>query len=641
LLFEESLKYLFLLINLIFIRRIEMKTLTKMLIIAMVSISVLAMIGNSIAQVTFKNVQPKIGKAFQVYPNCAAWGDIDNDGDLDVYMSVGSTMGNDLMINDLNVSGKFLRADTTMAHFVRTAGPRGVVMADLDKDGDLDILSIGQDNQIWLILNKLVETDSLWFEDVSEATGIAHVGESYYNATMADYDNDGMLDIFIAGLSANAWTPSLLLRNTGAVSGPLSFEELAEPAGIYSILGMNIMTGSWADYDNDGDMDILVPTSATWPLFLYRNERNGTFTDVTDQVGLGESIGSCRAAVWADYDNDGDLDFYVSRATYDQQPNMDICQLWRNDGGVFHEVKSAQVVGRVIRGAAWGDYDNDGDQDLSLTEEGRADILFRNDGNDTFVDVAKTVGLTQVESPDGWGMLDIMDRGGQTWADWDADGDLDLILPSMNGTRPYLMQNNGGNAKNWLEIKLTGVESNRDAVGARVIVRTGELRQMREVCIGNGYLSGPPTDCHFGFGTKTRVDSLIIRWPSGIIDVFANIGVNQILKIVEGNSASSVANEEALIPKNFVLHQNYPNPLNPTTLIRYDLPEASHVSLTIYNLRGEEIQSLVKSEFRPAGIYTVPWNGKDIADNPVPSGIYLYKLQAGESIMVRRMVLMK
>jgi hypothetical protein len=620
-----------------------MKTglICKTFTIILVSVFIWAFTSQSNAQVTFENVQPEIGEEFQFYPNFAAWGDIDNDGDLDVYMNVGAKVGNDLMINDLNQSGKFLKADTLGAHFIRTAGPRGVVMADLENDGDLDILVINDLIQVYLLVNMLVETDSLWFEDNSEETGIAHSEEAYYNASFADFNNDGMLDIFLAGLAQDGWTPTLLLKNIGSESDPLVYEDVAEPAGIFSMLGMNIVSGAWGDYDNDGDVDVVTGTTSTFPVFLYQNNSDGTFTELAEQAGLGESVGSCRGTVWADYDNDGDLDLYIARAKYDELPGMDTSELWRNDNGIFHEVESARLPGRVFRGVGWGDYDNDGDLDLYLAEEGRDDVLFRNDGNDTFVDVASTIGLTQYDSPDGWGTLDIMNRGGQTWADWDGDGDLDVLLPSQSGNKPYLMQNNGGNDNTWLEVKLTGVVSNRSAAGTRVFAVTGDLRQMREISIGAGYLSSPPLDCHFGFGTATMVDSLIVKWPSGVLDVLTDITVNQILSIKEGENTTRVAQESSALPAEFSLHQNYPNPFNPTTTLQYGLSSDSNVSLTIFNTRSEEILSLIESEKQSAGIHTVVWNGKDRAGYSVASGIYFYQLKVGDFTVIRKMALMK
>ena len=602
---------------------------------SLVILFLIVMIVRVYGQVTFKNVQPEIGEAFADWPNTAAWGDIDNDGDLDVYMSIGSRQGNDLMINDLSASGKFNRADTLMAHYVKTRRPRQVLMGDVDNDWDLDLMAIADEKKISLMINKLAETDSLWFEDVSEQTGIAHLDEKYYAASMADYNNDGLLDIFISGLSEEALMPSLLFKNTTPVGGSLSFEELAESAGIFSLDGWGMATGSWGDYDNDGDQDIFIATMPTWPVLLFRNESDGTFTEVAIETGFADSFGNSRAAIWGDYDNDGDLDIYISRATYTDLPDMDTCELWRNDDGYFNLVEAARVVQRTIRGAAWGDYDNDGDLDLHLSEDGKPDIMFRNDGNDTFVDVAETVGLIQVEDPNGGGMLDIQDRGGQTWADWDADGDLDLLLPSEMGLQPYLMQNDGGNANNWLEVKLIGIQSNRYGVGTRIIALSGELKQIREVHIGSGYLCGPPTDVHFGFQQRSTIDSLIVRWPSGPIDALTDVAVKQMLSIEEGSTISSVGQKNKTVLKGFALMQNYPNPFNPETRITYEIMQTGQVQLNVFTITGQHVATLVDG-MQTNGRYSVLF---DV--NSLPSGMYFYRLSAGGFVAQHKMILLR
>ncbi len=616
-----------------------MKPFVRTISIAVLAVVYLVLFSESLyGQVKFKNVQAQIGTAFQVYPNCEAWGDVDNDGDLDVYISQGSKMGNDLMINDLNKSGKFLRGDTLSGVFVRTSGPRAVLMVDIDNDGDQDIMAIDSSSDGWktyLCLNQLTETDSLWFKDVSDATGITHLNESYYCLNVADYNNDGKLDIFMSGLSSTAFTPSLLLKNTTVNGGPLSFEDVAESAGIFSMVGMDMACGAWADYDNDGDQDMLIPTMPTWPVFFYRNDGDGTFTEISETNGLSASVGSSRAGIWADYDNDGDLDVYITRCVYTDKPGMDNCELWRNDNGMFTEVPSARVVGKEIRGGAWGDFDNDGDQDLHLLEGSKVDIMLRNDGNGVFVDVVNEVGLAKTESPGGWGLMDINDRGGETFADWDADGDLDLFLPGGDGTKPYLMQNNGGNAKNWLEVRLTGVTSNRNAVGSRVTVVTGALRQIREVCMGNGYLCGSPTDCHFGLNTASKVDSLIIKWPSGIKDVYTNVAVNQLLKLKEGEGSTEVQSKDAVAPENFTLYQNYPNPFNPSTEIVYQMSVPGRIRLQVYSITGQVVASLV-DEFQQAGQHRAVFNANGLA-----GGVYFYRLTTEQSVQQKKMILLK
>ncbi len=589
---------------------------------------------NAIAQISFVNVQPEIGQAFGRNANTSTWGDVDNDGDLDIYVCSGDTNG--LYMNDLDVSGRFILADETVIPLIMQGGPRSVIMGDIDNDDDLDICCVMQENRVYLLINQLSETGTLSFVDIAEDVGMALEGMRYYSATMADYNNDTYLDIMITGLANAGWVPTVLFKNLGIVDGQLAFQEVADESGIYSVLGMEMMGSVWGDYDNDGDQDIFIPTYPTYPAFLYSNNGDATFTDVTVETGIENSLGSSRGSDFIDYDNDGDLDVYITRVKYADRPNMDTCQLLRNDNGVFVDVPSAQVVARTIRGMAWVDYDNDGDPDLHLVEEGGRDILFRNDGNDIFVDVAEEVGLLKTVV-DGW-PVEMSTRGGQTWADWDADGDLDLILPSYS--YPYLMRNDGGNSNNWLEIKLKGVLSNRSAAGARVIAVAQDLKQMREVHIGSGYLTGPPLDVHLGFGQRTNVDSLIVRWSRGTIDVLTDVEVNQIISIEEGSAPTIVASNSTILPAEFGLEQNYPNPFNPVTTIDYCLSRKSRVELAVYDLGGRKIRTLVSSAKEP-GSHSAIWNGCDSQGKFVASGIYFYRLTTDRRTLSRKMTLLK
>ncbi|MBD3289573.1 T9SS type A sorting domain-containing protein, partial [candidate division KSB1 bacterium] len=395
------------------------------------------------------------------------------------------------------------------------------------------------------------------------------------------------------------------------------------------------MAGTWADYDDDGDQDLFIAPGDDYPVFLYRNEGDGTFTDVSIEAGFGSSFGNCRAAVWGDYDNDGDLDIFIGRRTYDETPDMDICQLFRNDGGLFTEIESARIQGKVIYGVATGDYDNDGDLDLHLLDSDFADLMLRNDGDFAFTDVTEEAHLIKAASPSGWGELAIGDRGGQTWADWDADGDLDLMLPGESGKIPYMMRNDGGNENNWLEVKLTGVQSNRSAVGTRVTAISGDLVQAREVCMGTGYVAGPPTDVHFGFGQRTVIDSLIIKWSVGTIDVLTDVNVNQILEIEEGSTVSSVEVAEPEVPSEFKLSQNYPNPFNPFTTISYTLAQPDNVRLDVYSMLGRHVMTLVDG-YKSSGTHTVTMDAGHLT-----AGVYVYRIKVNDFEIQKKMIILK
>lgn len=598
-------------------------------------VALIVLCTNAVSQISFENVQLEIAPQADRNPNTSTWGDLDNDGDLDVYFCSGDT--NFLMLNDLNESGKFIWFDgPTKMPIVSGGGPRSVIMGDIENDGDMDILSVRKDNRIFLLKNQLAETGTLSFVDIAEQVNISLARLPYYSATMADYNNDSLLDIMITGNWIEGFVPTVLFKNTGIVDGEVTFEEVSEQAGIISFSGTEQMGAAWGDYDNDGDQDVYIPTHPLPDEFLFSNNGDGTFADVTEETGLINSFGSSRGCDFIDYDNDGDLDLYITRARYDLQPGMDMSQLWRNDNGVFQEVPSARVEQRTIRGMAWGDFDNDGDPDLHLTEEGGDDWLFRNDGNDQFVDVANEVGLTEV-IVDGW-PVEIGDRGGETWADWDGDGDLDLLLASL--TYPFFMQNNGGNTNNWIQVRLEGVQSNRSAVGARIYVVTQELKQMREVHIGAGYLCGPTLDQHFGLEQRSIVDSLIIRWPSGVRDVFVDVEVNQHLSITEESGATGVDKTKNNIISEYILFQNYPNPFNPTTQIVYNVPTVSDVFIAIYDMTGREIVSLVNGQ-QQAGQNFTTWNGRDSHGKLVSSGVYVYRIKAGDFITSKKMLFLQ
>ncbi|OFY65607.1 MAG: hypothetical protein A2Y71_16695 [Bacteroidetes bacterium RBG_13_42_15] len=286
---------------------------------------------------------------------------------------------------------------------------------DYDNDGDLDILLVGGNNEV--NVSKIYRNDNGIFTDINAAlTGI-------YQATAAwgDYDNDGDLDLFLAGYISSLNYCAKIYRNDSGV-----FSDIA--AGL---TGLNIAAGAWADYDNDGDLDLVLGgMSASGGLYvttLYKNV-NGVFTDIN--AGLpGIYQGSM---VWGDYDNDGDQDILISGRLYNGQF---LSSIYRNNNGTFIDI-SAGLTGLVASSAAWGDYDNDGDLDLFMSggSDGsgtRLSVIYRND-NGIFTNI--DTGLPGVAS------------GSSVWGDYDNDGDIDLLISgggaSGNITRVY--NNNGG-----------------------------------------------------------------------------------------------------------------------------------------------------------------------------------------------------
>jgi hypothetical protein len=272
---------------------------------------------------------------------------------------------------------------------------------------------------------------------------------------------------------------------------------------------------------------------------------------------------------------------------------------------------------------AIGDYDNDGDLDIFVVSRGSTSaLLYRNEGNMKFLDVARQEGIV-----DSTGYV-------AAWGDIDNDGDLDLFLTQAARTPNRLFLNQKGQENNWLIVRTVGVQSNRAGIGARVRCVSGNLSQIREVDGGSGCFSQPMLPVHFGLGGRTTIDSLIIRWPSGTVDVYSHLKVNHYITVTEGKGITvGVGNGEKEMPAAFELFQNYPNPFNPSTSITFRLSRFAFVSVKVYDVLGREVATLV-NEWKEAGTYNIQF---DIRPDPASaggsfdifsSGVYFYRLIA-------------
>ncbi|MCC7263330.1 MAG: VCBS repeat-containing protein, partial [Candidatus Latescibacteria bacterium] len=363
-----------------------------------------------------------------------AWGDYDGDGDLDLYLT--TRRENRLYRN--NGNGRFTEVAASAG--VDYSGGSQALWGDYDGDGDLDLLILDEGLNL-LYRNQGDGT----FVDVADSAQIQFGPDRTLSGAWSDYDGDGDLDF-------NTTSPLRLYRNNGQGA----FAEVSQSAGLDRTGGTG---AAWADYDNDGDLDLYV-ADYTAANGLYRNQGDGTFA----RAGLnpGENI---IAAAWADYDNDGDLDLYLVNHL-GISPN----RLYRNDGATFAEVGAAAGVADIGIGAsaAWGDSDNDGDLDLYLVRENSPNLLYQNNGNGTFTET----GIAQGVDDSGQGE-------GAAWGDFDRDGDLDLYLVNRRGANR--LYRNNGNRNHWLVLQLSGRASNHSAIGARMVAVTGALRQLRQV----------------------------------------------------------------------------------------------------------------------------------------------------------------
>ncbi len=442
---------------------------------------------------TFTDVAATLGVNDTV-PGMAVWGDYDSDGDLDLYL-IGWNSESLLYRN--NGDGTFTEVGAS-AGVNGTGQGLGGGWADYDRDGDLDLYVIHVNNANFLYRNNGDGT----FTEVGASAGVNNSGNAA-GVAWGDYDNDGDPDLYIA----HDGSANLLYRN----NGDGTFTEVGSSAGVGDT-GAGRGVG-WGDYDKDGDLDLYVAMTSVANL-LYRNDGDGTFTEVGSSAGVTDPANSGSGVAWSDYDNDGDLDLYLSNFSTANR-------LYRNDGsGTFSEVGGSAGVADTGAGRAvgWGDYDNDGDLDLYLVNAA-ANRLYRNDGGGTFAEVGSAEGVA-----DG--------GNGHTvaWGDYDNDGDLDLYLGNFN--EPNRLYQHGGTSNRWLTVKLVGTDSNKDGFGAQVTAVTGLTRQRRDVD-GGGLYGQPALPVAFGFGSTTTVDSLIINWPSGIVQTLTNVSTNQVLTVTE------------------------------------------------------------------------------------------------------------
>ena len=502
-----------------------------------------------------------------------AFFDFDDDGWLDIFLVNGTRFEAKWPAGNAPVSrlyknnrdGTFTDI-TVKAGLARTGWGQGCCVGDYDNDGHTDLFVTYWGDCV-LYRNRGDGT----FADVSVSSGLAKTsrktsaGLNRWNTGCAflDYDRDGRLDLFIAnyidfdpktvpvpeggkclykGLPVACGPPgldggrNLLFHN----NGDGTFTDVSAAAGILKTPGTYGLGVLVADFDNDGWPDIYVANDSTSSA-LYRNNHDGTFTDIAIEAGVAYSAdGKPQAGMGvsaADYDCDGRLDIVKTNFAGDTS------SLYRNLGNnVFEDMTFQAGLGRNTRFLGWGamfaDFDNDGWADMiltnghvypevgdSATESGyrQRKVLYRNLSNGRFADVS---------AEGGPGILETVAGRGCAIGDFDNDGDLDVVVNCINDV-PQLLRCDTRAENHWIKLKLTGTKSNRSAIGARVYCRTGERRQMDEVRSGGSYLSQNDLRIHFGLANAKSAD-IEIRWPSGAVDRFPELAANRIHHLTEG-----------------------------------------------------------------------------------------------------------
>ncbi|MXV75460.1 CRTAC1 family protein [Candidatus Poribacteria bacterium] len=486
----------------------------------------------------------------------AALFDFDNDEDLDLYLVNGSDLlgttspmppTNRLYRND----GDTFSDVTFEASVGDTGYGLGCCVADYNNDGftDLYVTNFGA--------NVLYHNNGDGtFTDVTEAAGVDGTQFSS-GCAFVDLDVDGYLDLYVVNYvqfdpktnpectrqgirtyctpEALKGAPDILYRN----NGDGTFTDVTAEAGISGAdgKGLGVVCG---DIDNDGDSDIFVANDTT-PNFLYRNDSDTAIKMTEDALFAGVALSeegraySGMGANLGDFDNDGYLDIVITN--FQDQTNS----LYHNaQSGFFNEVSFAKGIGeRSLRYLAWGvdfaDFNNDGWLDLFVANGHLDDNVAEIDPIGTYAQPNQLFlsngGINFVESVDVAITEQKVSRG-TAFGDIDNDGDVDIVISNLKDT-PTILRNDSNDASQWLSIKLVGTHCNRDAIGARVTVVSEDLTQIREVKSGSGYISQNDLRLHFGLGNATQVDTLTVRWLCGKVQTLQNVETNQVLVISE------------------------------------------------------------------------------------------------------------
>lgn len=475
---------------------------------------------------------------------------------------------------------------------------------DFDNDGDNDLFLTSNTDG-----NKLFEnTGNLIFQDITAISGLPSINLQTYGASWGDYNNDSYLDIFITNRdpSISSVTPNYLFKN----NGDGTFTDVSEIAGIDRLKHVSFCS-AWLDINNDGWQDLYISNDKSAQPFhrnqLYRNNGDGTFTEIGESSGTNALIDAMTVTV-GDYNADGWFDIYVT--------DLETSMFFKNNGDeTFTDI--AILTGTEFNSVGWGAVflDGDNDADLDLYVSG-TDVGIPNQFSAAFYE---NLGSDNFQIPVNAGFQND-DRYSYSNAigDINNDGLADIVVANNNDQNVFLWENKNLENNNWIKINLEGTVSNRDGIGSVIEIVSGGQTQYRYTLCGEGFLSQNSSSEFIGIGTNTTIDQVKVKWLSGIEDIIYNPSINQSMTIIEGSSLSL----EEFDANSLKL---FPNPVTDILTIRSN---SIINKIEVFNVLQQSV--LKKSSYADSEI--------SIHMSELNSGVYYIKISSDNINVVKKFI---